>query len=129
MTWMCPQDGTEVDDATSTCALCGYMRIPGGIALRSDATGKEIQLRINDTLGGAAFRQFDDPEVRYVSAEQCRVEKRADQGGWVLLDVPHAVNRTFLNGAPLDPAGVLLRDGDRLSIKDKFFRLTVRLLS
>ena len=129
MPWPCPQDGTEVSDGTGTCPLCGYVRVPSGLALVSDVSGKEIQVRVDVTLGSGGFRQLDDPEVRYVSAEQCKLSKIAAMGGWIIQSVPYASNPMYLNDASIEPAGVLLREGDRLSIKGLYFRLSVRLLS
>jgi hypothetical protein len=128
MTWQCPQDGNEVADGTNACPFCGYSRFPQGIVLRSDATGKELQLRLEATLGKSALGILGDPEVRYVSAEQFKVEKRSAQGGWAIVGSPTATNPLLLNGAPIDPSGAIVKDGDRLSIKEKSFRLTVRLL-
>jgi hypothetical protein len=129
MPWKCPQDGTDVPDSANTCALCGYVRIPSGIALRSDASGKEVQVRLGVTLGGSALRLLDDPDLKYVSSEQFKLEKRQEQGGWAILNVAYAANPAYLNGAPIADGGAILKEGDRLSIKDKFFRLTVRLLA
>ena len=129
MPWKCPQDGTDVPDGTNSCALCGFVRFPAGVALKSDVTGKELQVRVGTTLGSSALRICDDPEVRYVSAEQFRIEKRQDQGGWAISNIAAAANPLYLNGQPIDAAGVILKDGDHLSIKDKYFRLTVRSLA
>ena len=69
-----------------------------------------------------------DPEVKYVSSEQFKLERHTDQGGWSVTNVSWATNPIFLNGAPIPPEGIILKNGDKLAIKDKFFRLTVRLL-
>jgi hypothetical protein len=105
------------------------VRVPSGLALVSAVSGKEIQVRVDVTLGSGGFRQLDDPEVRYVSAEQCKLSKIAAMGGWIIQSVPYASNPMYINDAPIEPAGVLLREGDRLSIKGLYFRLSVRLLS
>ncbi len=129
MSWQCPQDGTDVPDSADSCALCGYARFPSGVVIWSETTGKELQVRLNVVLGGAALKILGDPDVKYVSSQQFKLEERRDRGGWAISSVPYAANPMFLNGAPIDPDGAILRDGDRLSIKDKFFRLVVRLLT
>jgi hypothetical protein len=128
MTWICPQDGTTVEAGRTTCTLCGYSRIPAGVSLRSEATGREVQVRIPTTLGARALARLEDPEQAKISPQQFRLERRPDQGGWVILPEPFAVNAVWVNGAPLAPEGVLFHEGDTLSIAERFFRLTVHLL-
>jgi hypothetical protein len=129
MPWQCPQDGTDVPDGADSCALCGYTRFPSGVAIRSEATGKELQVRLGVILGNAALRILGDPDVKFVSSEQFKLEERRDRGGWAVVNVSYATNPMFLNGAAIDPSGAILKDGDQLSIRNKFFRLTVRLLT
>ena len=133
MPWKCPQCGVDgIDDSVGSHAIeaggCGYVKFPPGIAFVSDATGKEIQARIPTTFGISALKMLGDPEVKYVSSEQFKLEKHTDQGGWSVTNVSWATNPIFLNGAPIPPEGIILKNGDKLAIKDKFFRLTVRLL-
>jgi len=133
MPWKCPQCGVDgLDDALSSHASeaggCGYVKFPPGVVLVSDATGKEIQMRIPTTFGGASLKSVGDLDVKYVSSEQFKIEKRVEQGGWFITSIPWAKNPLFLNGAPIPMEGVLLKAGDKLSIKDKYFRMTVRLL-
>ena len=66
--------------------------------------------------------------VRSFPREQFKVEKRKEQGGWAIVNLPWATHPTFLNGAPIDTAGVILKEGDRLSINGMFFQMTVRIL-
>ena len=80
------------------------------------------------TLGNASLKSFEQPEIRFVSAEQFRLEKAVDRGGWAVFNVAYASNPLYLNGAAIPVEGVLLKTGDKLSIKDKYFRMTVRLL-
>ncbi|MEI6297193.1 MAG: FHA domain-containing protein [bacterium] len=134
MPWKCPQCGVEgIEDSIGSHAIesggCGYVKFPPGVALVSDATGKEIQARIPTVFGASALKILGDPEVKYISSEQFKLEKRADQGGWAVTNVSWATNPMFLNGASIPTEGVLLKNGDKLAIKDRFFRLTVRLLS
>ncbi len=129
MPWKCPQDGNDVADNLVTCPLCGYTNFPPGVALTSDATGKEVQARIPTTFGASALKMLGDPDVKFLSSEQFKLEKRVDQGGWAVVNVPWATNPLYLNGALIPPEGAILKQGDKLAIKDKFFRLTVRLLS
>ena len=133
MPWKCPQCGVDgLDDATGTHPIefggCGFVKFPPGVALVSDATGKELQARIPATFGAAALKSLGDSEVKFVSSEQFKLEKRIDLGGWVIASIPWATNPLFLNGAPIQADGAVLKTGDKLAIKDKFFRLTVRLL-
>ena len=129
MPWKCPQDANDIPDGIDKCPLCGYVRFPTGIALRSDVTGKELQVRLGATFGRANLKILADPEIPYVSSEQFKIEKRQEQGGWAIVNVSWATHPLFLNGAPIDSSWAILKEGDRLSIKDKFFRLTVRLLN
>lgn len=129
MPWKCPQDANDVLDTVNICPLCGYVRFPPGIGLTADATGKELQVRLPATFGAAALKILGDPEVKFVSAEQFRIEKRPDQGGWAIVNIAWATNPVYVNGATIDGAGLLLKDGDHVSIKGKFFKLTVRMLT
>lgn len=129
MSWKCPQCGVDgLDDGLGSCS-CGYVRFPSGVAFTSDVTAKEVQMRVPTTFGQSSLKSLGDPDVKYVSSEQFKVEKRPDQGGWAILDVSWATNPLFLNGGPIPGEGAILKEGDKLSIKDKFFRLTVRLLA
>lgn len=130
MPWKCPQCGNNNDDAATTCAFGdGYVRFPSGVAFVSEVTGKEVQACITTNFGNSALKMLGDPEVKYVSSEQFKLEKRIDQGGWAVTNVVWATNPLFLNGSPIPPEGGILKNGDRLAIKDKFFRLAVRLLA
>lgn len=130
MPWKCPQCGNDNTDSMATCAFgCGYIKFPPGVVFVSNATGKEIQARIPTTFGATALKTLGDPEVKYVSSEQFKLEKRTEQGGWAVVNVSWATNPLFLNGAPIPAEGAILKDGDKLSIKDKFFRLAIRLLN
>ena len=133
MSWKCPSCGFEpIDDALSAHAIetggCGYVKFPAGVVLVSEATGKELQIQVSTTCGNASLKSLDDSEIRFVASEQFKIEKRIEQGGWAVTNVVYATNPLFLNGAPIVSEGVILKSGDKLSIKDKFFRLTVRLL-
>ena len=128
MSWKCPQDANDVPDGVDKCPLCGFVRFPTGVVLKSEVTGKEIQVRLGSVFGHANLKLLGDDEVKFVDSEQFKIEKRQEQGGWALVAVSWAKNPLFLNGAAIDPVGAILKEGDRLSIKDKYFRLTVRLL-
>ena len=130
MPWKCPQCGNDNDDFVMTCAFGdGYVKFPPGVAFVSDVTGKEVEARIPTSFGGSTLKILGDPEIKFVSSEQFKLEKRTEQGGWAVVNVSWATNRLYLNGAPIPPEGAILKQGDKLSIKDKFFRLTVRLLT
>lgn len=134
MPWKCPQCGVDgLNDATRSHPIesggCGFVKFPPGVALVLDATGKEIQVRIPTTLGASALKSLGDAEVKFISSEQFKLEKRPDQGGWAIVNISWATNPLFLNGSPIQAEGAILKTGDKLAIKDKFFRLTVRLLS
>lgn len=130
MPWKCPDCGTEtIADAENRCPNCPYVRFPAGIVLVSDATGKEAQTRLPFTFGKATLDRLGDADVKYVSNEQFKLEKHTEQGGWAVVNVSWATNPTFLNGAAIPSEGVILKNGDKLSVKDKYFRLTVRVLT
>ncbi|MEI7728111.1 MAG: FHA domain-containing protein [Verrucomicrobiota bacterium] len=130
MPWKCPQCGNDNADSAVTCVFgCGYVKFPPGVVFVSDVTGKEIQARIPTTFGATALKTLGDSEIKYVSSEQFKLEKRIDQGGWAIINTSWATNPLFLNGSPIPPEGIILKHGDKLSIKDKFFRLTIRLIS
>ena len=122
MPWKCPQCGVDgIDDALSKHPIdaggCGYVRFPSGITLRSEKTGKEISVRITTTLGNASLTMLGDDEVRFMSSEQFRIIKNESMGGWAVENVSFATNPLFLNGAAIEAAGRVLKDGDRLAIK------------
>lgn len=129
MPWQCSQCGVDgLDDSRGSCD-CGYVKFPVGIAFVSDSTGKQVQMRIATTYGQASLNRLADPEVRFVSSEQFSVDKRVEQGGWAIRNLAWATNPLFLNGAPIPEEGAVLKEGDKLAIRGKFFNLTVRLLA
>jgi hypothetical protein len=127
MSWKCEQCGIDNDEATHTCCGCCFTKLPIGIALVSEETGKEIQCRISTTFGAAALKQLGDSGLKYASVEQFRIEKKNDQGGWFVSGISYAKNSTFLNGAEIPIEGSLLKPEDKLSIKGKFLNLTIRI--
>jgi hypothetical protein len=132
MAWSCPECGVQgLDDSTSSHPVeaggCGYSKTPEGVALQSTTSGKEVRARLTTTFGKSSLKGLDDPEVRYVSAEQFKLEKRSD--GWTVTSIPWATNPLYVNGSQIPQEGVLLKQGDQLSIKGKFLLLNVMLLS
>ena len=122
-----------LDDALTSHATesggCGYVKFPPGVVLTCDATGRELTLHLPTTLGQSSLKVLDPSDARFLSPEQFRVDKVPERGGWVLAHIPYATNPTYVNGEPALAEGSLLNTGDSVSIKDKYFRLTVRLLS
>jgi len=94
---------------------------------QSVVSGKEIQSRLTTTFGKSSLTGLADPDVRYVSTEQFKLEKRSD--GWAVTSIPWATNPLYVNGSQIPPEGVLLKQGDQLSIKGKFLLLNVMLLN
>jgi hypothetical protein len=128
MNWKCPQCGIDNDDTATICCGCGYTQLPIGIALVSDETGKEIQCRITTTLGAPSLKRLEDQGLKYVSSEQFRIEKKLELGGWIVSGISYAKNPTYLNGAEIPDEGVLLKEGDKLSIKGIYMSISVRLI-
>ncbi len=133
MPWKCPQCGVDnIADGQSSHLIeaggCGYVRFPTGVVIRSDATGKDMTVRVNGSFGSSSLNLLGDPDIKFVSTEQFAVEKSIAKGGWLITSAVKAQNPLFLNGLPISPEGALLKEGDKLSIKDKCFRLTVHLL-
>lgn len=134
MAWKCPQCGVEgLDDSVGHHSVeaggCGYVKFPSGVELVSDATGKSIRMRLPTTFGQASLKILADPEVRFASSEQFRVDKSPEAGGWVVTGIAWATNPTFLNGAALPPEGAVLRDGDKVTVSGRHFSLTVHLIA
>ena len=128
MSWTCPQDGNDVADDVPMCPRCYYPRLPMGVSLTSDATGKTIDAHVETLFGASNLKRLDETEAKYLSGEQFRLLPWVDQGGWAVVPVLSATNPTHLNDAPIEATGALLKPGDRLSIKGKYFKLTVGLL-
>jgi hypothetical protein len=133
MSWKCPQCGVEgLGDALTAHSIeaggCGYSKFPAGVVLTSAAGGKELALRLPTMLGQSVLRTLDPVGSRFASAEQFRVDKSAARGGWVVHNVSHATNPTYLNGASIAAEGQVLKAGDSLSIKGKYLQLSIRLL-
>jgi hypothetical protein len=132
MTWKCPNCGIEVDDSAYSHAVeaggCGYVKFPASISLSSEVTGKQLTLRLPTTLGQSSLKIFGDEEVRFASSEQFSLAKSLEAGGWLVKGISWATNPTFLNGAPIPAEGVVLKDGDKLTIRDRYLRLTVRIV-
>ena len=133
MSWKCPQCGVEgIDDALTRHAIeqggCGYVRLPAGITLISERTGKEISVRIATILGQSALKSLGDEEARFVSREQIRISRNDASACWVVENLSSATNPMFLNGSPIDPAGQALNDGDRLAIKGERLPMLVKVI-
>jgi hypothetical protein len=129
MTWKCPNCGHDpIEDSIAICSVCGYRKFPGGVILRSEATGKQIEIRLTGTFGSRSLTRLEDPGIKFVSSEQFRIEKRVEEGGWAVIPILYAKNPTYLNGEALQEAGQLISDGMRLSIKDKHFFLLLSLI-
>lgn len=133
MSWKCPQCAVDgLDDSFGSHAIeaggCGYVRLPAGIALKSIASGQELEIRVAGSFGRRTLERLADPEINYVSSEQFSLDKRPADGGWAVVGVSWATNPTYLNGAEIPEGGSLLKEGDELSIKGKYFRLSIRLL-
>jgi|GEM_PF-2824984 len=133
MPWKCPQCGVDdIDDSLSSHLIesggCGYVRFPAGVILRSDASGKEITVRVGGSFGSSSLKLLGDPDIRFVSTEQFMLEKCTAKRGWLLINNAKSQNHIFLNGSPLGLEGEVLKQGDKISIKDKYFHLTVHLL-
>ena len=133
MPWKCPQCGVDnlAESQTShpiEAAGCGYVRLPVGVVIKSDATGKDMTVRVNGSFGSSSLNLLGDPDIKFVSTEQFMVEKSTTKGGWLITSSRKAHNPVFLNGVPIGSEGAILKEGDKLSIKDKCFRLTVHLL-
>jgi hypothetical protein len=131
MPWTCPHCGVEnLDDSSISHAIedggCGYVRIPSGIVLVSEYSSKELPVRAPVTLGADALRSLKDPEVRFVSKNQFRLEKHRNMGGWVVFNIKYATNPLYHNGNAIPEEGCLLNPGDRLSIKGLHFHLSIR---
>ena len=133
MSWKCPQCGVEgIDDSLTRHTIeqggCGYVRLPAGITLVSERTGKELSVRIATTLGQAALRSLGDEEGRFVSTEQIRISRNDSSACWIVENLASATNPMFLNGAPIDGAGQALNDGDRLAIKGEKCPMLVKVI-
>lgn len=132
MPWKCPQCGVGgIPDSLSSHLVegggCGYVHFPSAVIIRSEATGKELSVRVSGSFGSNTLKLLQDEDIKFVSSEQFRIEKREAEGGWLILNEPGAKNPMFLNGNPIRAEGMILKEGDRLSIKDKCLRLTARL--
>ena len=133
MPWKCPQCGVDnIADSQNSHPIeaggCGYVRFPAGVVIKSDATGKEMTIRVSSSFGTSSLNLLGDPDIKFVSTGQFVVEKSTSKGGWLITSSPKALNPLFLNGLPIGLEGAILKEGDKLSIKDKCFRLTVHLL-
>ena len=128
MPWKCPKCGTpDLSDDISVCHVCGYQRVPVAVILESESSGKTLEIRLPDTFGQGALKRLGDPDIRFVSSDQFKIEKDLDKARWCVKPIAWAVNPTFLNGEALSGEGSPLAEGDKLSIKGQFFRLNVHL--
>lgn len=132
MSWKCPQCGVEgLDDAQGSHGIddggCGYVRVPSGVILSSEDTGKSLTLRLATTLGQPVLRELAPDDAKFVSIEQFRVEPAPAHGSWQLATISWATNPTFVNDAPVPAEGVVLKSGDCVSVRHKM-RLRVTLL-
>jgi hypothetical protein len=129
MPWKCPKCGSDpIADSTSCCDDCGYRRTRDGVVLRSEASGKQIEVRLSTTLGSPSLTRLDDPGIGFVSREQFRIERRVDEGNWVILPVPFVKNPTFIDGEALQESGRSIVDGMKLSINGRHFFLILSLI-
>jgi hypothetical protein len=129
MVWKCPECGNENtnSEAVDPCVVCNYSRMPAQLVLESEKTSKQLRLRLPTTLGQNSLRLFGDPDVRFASDEQFRIEKVPEDRSWLLKPISWAKNPSMLNGASVPVEGMALKDGDRITIKATFFPLVVKL--
>jgi len=102
--------------------------MPCGVVLVSDATGRELSIRLPTALGQASLKSLNPAEAKFLSRDQFRLDRGPERGGWIVQSDPYATNPLYINGGAIPPDGAVLKSGDVLSIKDKYFRLSVRLL-
>jgi hypothetical protein len=128
MTWKCPECGVDAnEDAVSRCMACGHVRLALLVTLTSEATGKQIRMRIDTPVGKRMLSETAGEEGVFGSEVQFRVRRDEAMGGWVIQHEPSATNPTWLDGAALGREPRVLADGAVVSIGPAKCRLTVLL--
>jgi hypothetical protein len=128
MSWKCPECGTEIPDiAGNGCDACGYIRY-GTLILASEASGKELQIRIDTSVTGYLLKGLAGEDSRYASVDQFRVYRDSAIKSWAVRHTPEAKNPTCLNGKPLESVAAPLKEGDVLSIGPERLRLKIKIV-
>jgi hypothetical protein len=129
MSWKCPCCGFEAntDDSRQCAGGCGYVRIPRSVALTSSATGKQITISVETTVGKYLLKSFAGEESVFASEPQFRIYKDQGLGSWAIQHLDGAKNPTFCDGASVISAPTPLHDGSVVSIGPERMKLSVRL--
>ena len=132
MYWKCLECATETNLVSEDffCKVCTQPKPVESIIIKSRNNGRTFPIRPNidktkKVYGKTILQILNDPDIKYVSENQFAIWK-SDQGIWV-ESVPGALNSTFCNGYQIPDGGLVLKHGDVLSIRDKFFFLEVNL--
>ena len=127
MSWKCPGCGTNNPDDHVECMACFYLHIPAELTLSSDATGKQLRMRLETNVGKNLLSRLVGDECNYASEVQFKVFRSPELGGWVVQHHPEARNPTFLNAAALGAEPRKLESGSVLSIGIEKARMGIQL--
>jgi hypothetical protein len=127
MAWKCLRCGTENEDSGTVChGMCGYVRF-GRLILVSTATGCELRMNLDTTVGKSLLKRTIGEEVRFVSEPQFRVRRCELTTGWLLIPDPKAVNPTCVNGTQAGNKGIKLSNGHEITIGRDKAQMKVRI--
>jgi len=121
----CGQCGAIQATAVAVCDACGHTDIPMVIVLASTVSGRTVEVRTTMEMGSRNLSALADPDLRYCSPAQFRLERSLTRGGWVVYPSSQAANPTWLNGVEIPELGEVVHAGDSLSIKGKALMIKV----
>jgi hypothetical protein len=85
----------------------------------------QIAIHLPTRIGRRALRRLDASAAAAVSDQQFAIAMEAEFGGWVLRHLSTAVSDTKRNGLPVPVTGVLLVDGDQISVGSITLRVSL----
>jgi hypothetical protein len=121
----CKSCGAVYVSAVLFCDACGHSDVPMAVVLASSVAGRTVEVRTAMEMGSRNLSALADPDLRFCSPNQFRLERSLTRGGWVVYPSNTAANPTWLNGVQIPEDGAVLSDGDQLSIKGKALMIQV----
>ncbi len=115
MPWKCSRCGMDNDDRDLRCGGgCGGVHAETCCRLTTDHGS--ITIHLPTRIGRHALRRLTAEPLSTVSQQQFGIALEPESGGWVLRHLATAARVTRRNGEIVPVAGVLLQNGDQITV-------------